>query len=36
VTALLSPAMKMSSHASDDAAEATWPRCDIDAESYWR
>jgi hypothetical protein len=24
------------SHAGDDAARATWPRHDIDAESYWR
>jgi hypothetical protein len=24
------------SHAGDDAAEATWPRCDVDVESYWQ
>jgi hypothetical protein len=23
------------SHTGDDAAEATWSRCDIDTESYW-
>jgi hypothetical protein len=24
----------LSSHAGDDAAEVTWPRCDVDVESY--
>jgi hypothetical protein len=36
VMALLSPAMKMLSHAGDDAAGATWPRCDIDVDSCWQ
>jgi hypothetical protein len=26
----------MPSHAGDGAAEATWPRRDVDVESYWR
>jgi hypothetical protein len=26
--------MKMLSHADDDATGATWPRRDVDAESY--
>jgi hypothetical protein len=24
------------SHASDGAVDATWPRRDVDAESFWR
>jgi hypothetical protein len=24
------------SHVGDEAAEVTWPRCDIDVESCWR
>jgi hypothetical protein len=24
------------SHAGDGAAGVAWPRCDVDAESYWR
>jgi hypothetical protein len=23
------------SHAGDDAADVTWPRCDVDVESCW-
>jgi hypothetical protein len=34
VTALSSHVMKMLSHADDDATGATWPRRDVDAESY--
>jgi hypothetical protein len=33
VTMLLSPAMKMPSHAGNDAARVTWPWRDVDAES---
>jgi hypothetical protein len=33
VMALLNPMMKMSSHAGDDVAGATWPRCDVGIES---
>jgi hypothetical protein len=25
-----------SSHADDDAAEVTWPRRDVEAESFWK
>jgi hypothetical protein len=28
--------MVLSSHASNDAAGKTWPRCDVDVESCWR
>jgi hypothetical protein len=28
-------AIILPSHASDDAAEVTWPRCGVDAESCW-
>jgi hypothetical protein len=28
--------MVLQSHAGDDAAEVTWPRCDEDALSCWR
>jgi hypothetical protein len=27
--------MMLSSHAGNDAAKATWLRCDVDAESCW-
>jgi hypothetical protein len=33
VMVLLSPTMKMPSHAGNDAAGALWPRRDVDVES---
>jgi hypothetical protein len=29
-------ATMLPSHAGDGAAEATWPRCDVEAESCWQ
>jgi hypothetical protein len=28
--------MVLSSHAGDGTTEVTWPRRDVDVESYWR
>jgi hypothetical protein len=30
------PAMVLPSHTGDDAAMTTWPRGDVDVESYWQ